>query len=60
MSSIQHISALTLAVRNMQEAVMFFTQLGFEAVHGGSQGRFSTMQAGDAYVNLILTSEKTS
>ena len=56
---IQHLSAITLAVRDMQEAVTFYAQLGFEVVYGGPQERFSSMRAGEGYVNLILTPDYT-
>ena len=51
---IQHISAVTLAVRAMPEAITFYTQLGFTLVYGSSHAQFSTLQAGDALVNLTL------
>jgi len=51
---IHHMSAVTLAVRAMPEAITFYTQLGFTLVDGSPQARFSTLQAGDAVVNLTL------
>ena len=51
---IQHISAVTFAVRAMPEAITFYTQLGFALVYGSPQARFSTLQAGEAFVNLTL------
>ena len=51
---IQHISAVTLAVRAMPEAITFYTQLGFTLVYGSPHAQFSTLQAGDALVNLTL------
>ena len=53
---IQHISAVTFAVRAMLEAITFYTQLGFTLVYGSLQARFSTLQAGEALVNLTLAS----
>lgn len=53
---IQHISAVTFTVRSMPEAITFYTSLGFRLVYGGPQGRFSTLQAGNAFVNLTLSS----
>jgi len=38
---IQHISAVTFAVRAMPEAITFYTQLGFALVYGSPQARFS-------------------
>jgi catechol 2,3-dioxygenase-like lactoylglutathione lyase family enzyme len=51
---IQHISAVTFAVRAMPEAITFYAQLGFALVYGSPQARFSTLQAGEAFVNLTL------
>jgi catechol 2,3-dioxygenase-like lactoylglutathione lyase family enzyme len=57
---IQHISAVTFAVRDMREAVAFYTRLGFALDYGGPQARFSTLRAGDAFVNLLLSPGYTS
>src|SRR5215813_13482679 len=51
---IHYISAVTFAVRAMPEAITFYTQLGFTLVYGSPQARFSTLQAGDALINLTL------
>ena len=52
---IQHISAVTFAVRSMPEAITFYSQLGFTLINGGPHDRFSTFQAGEAFVNLTLS-----
>jgi len=52
---IQHISAVTFAVRAMPEAIAFYMQLGFTLVYGGPDARFSTLQAGEAYVNCLVS-----
>jgi catechol 2,3-dioxygenase-like lactoylglutathione lyase family enzyme len=52
---IQHISAVTFAVRTMPEAITFYSQLGFTIVNGGHDARFSTLQAEDTFVNLALS-----
>ena len=52
---IHHISAVTFAVRAMPEALAFYTKLGFTLVYGGPEARFSTLQAGAAFVNLVVT-----
>ena len=52
---IHHISAVTFAVRSMPETLTFYDKLGFTLVYGGPQTRFSTLQAGNAFVNLTLT-----
>ena len=51
---IHHISAVTLAVRAMPEDITFYAQLGFTLVYGSPHAQFSTLQAGDALVNLTL------
>jgi catechol 2,3-dioxygenase-like lactoylglutathione lyase family enzyme len=56
---IQHISAVTFAVRAMPEAIAFYTKLGFTLVYGGSDARFSTLQAGEAFVNLLVSPSYT-
>lgn len=52
---IQHISAVTFAARDMQQAVAFYHKLGFTLTYGGPQAQFSTLQAGHAFVNLLLS-----
>jgi hypothetical protein len=40
----------------MPEAITFYTKLGFTLVDGRPQSQFSTLQAGEAFVKLTLTS----
>lgn len=54
---IQHISAVTFAVRDMSETIAFYDKLGFELVYGGPQARFTSLQAGEIFVNLLLSPE---
>ena len=49
---IQHISAVTFAVLNMLLSVEFYRNLGFELVYGGDDAAFSTLKAGEVFVNL--------
>jgi catechol 2,3-dioxygenase-like lactoylglutathione lyase family enzyme len=56
---IQHISAVTFAVRAMPEAIAFYTTLGFTLMYGGPEARFSTLQAGEASVNLLVSPSYT-
>jgi len=49
---IQHISAVTFAVRDMARSVEFYRKLGFELLHGGQGAAFSSLKAGGAFVNL--------
>ena len=52
---IQHISAVTLAVERMQPSVAFYEKLGLPVVHGSSHSAFTTLQSGEAFVNLVST-----
>src|SRR5229473_6595311 len=49
---IQLISAVTFAVRDMARSVEFYKKLGFELLYGGEHAPFSSMKAGEAFVNL--------
>jgi len=49
---IQHISAVTFAVRDMARAVEFYQKLGFELLYGGERAAFSSLRAGAAFVNF--------
>lgn len=51
---ILHMSAMAFAARAMPEAITFYTQLGFTLVYESPQAQFSTLQAGDDFVNLTL------
>jgi len=53
---IQHISAVTLAVSDMVRSVEFYRKLGFELVYGGEAAGFSSLKAGEAFVNLVASS----
>jgi len=50
--SIDHISGVTLAVREMAESVAFYRKLGFDVSFGGADAPFTTMRAGQCVVNL--------
>jgi catechol 2,3-dioxygenase-like lactoylglutathione lyase family enzyme len=52
---IQHISAVTFAVSDMARSVEFYRKLGFELLYGGDRAAFSSVQAGQAIVNLVTT-----
>ncbi len=51
--SIESISAITLAVRNMNRSVSFYEKCGFAVIYGGAKASFTSLQAGNAVVNLI-------
>jgi catechol 2,3-dioxygenase-like lactoylglutathione lyase family enzyme len=50
--SIEHISAVTLAVRDMAESVAFYRRLGLEVTYGGPEAPFTTLRADQAVINL--------
>lgn len=50
--SIDHISGVTLTVREMAESVVFYQKLGFDVSYGGPGAPFTTMRAGQAVINL--------
>jgi catechol 2,3-dioxygenase-like lactoylglutathione lyase family enzyme len=49
---IQLISAVTFAVCDMVHSVEFYQKLGFELLYGGESATFSSLKAGEAFVNL--------
>ena len=56
--TVRHISAVTLAVRDMARAVDFYqTKVGLNLLHGGHGASFSSFRVGDGYINLVLTPE---
>ena len=52
MWSIDHISAVTVAVAEMSESVAFYEKLGLEITYGGRDAPFTTMRAGQSVINL--------
>ncbi len=55
---IQGISAVTLAVGDMNRAVEFYRKLGMNVTYGGDDSTFTTIRAGADALNLVLTPEK--
>jgi hypothetical protein len=49
---IQLVSAFTFNVRDMARSVEFYQKLGFELLYGGESATFSSLKAGEAFVNL--------
>jgi catechol 2,3-dioxygenase-like lactoylglutathione lyase family enzyme len=49
---IQYISAVTFAVNDMARSIEFYRKLGFELLYGDDRAEFSSMKAGEAFVNL--------
>ena len=50
--SIDHISAVTVAVFDMAESVAFYEKLGLDVSFGGPDAPFTTMRAGQSVINL--------
>jgi catechol 2,3-dioxygenase-like lactoylglutathione lyase family enzyme len=49
------ISAITLATHDMARAVAFYQALGFALKFGGPAAQFTSLHAGNGYLNLIST-----
>jgi catechol 2,3-dioxygenase-like lactoylglutathione lyase family enzyme len=49
---IQLISAATFNVRDMARSLEFYQKLGFELLYSGESATFSSLKAGEAFVNL--------
>ena len=53
--TVQKISAVTLAVRDMSRSVDFYRdKVGLELLYGGGSESFSSFRVGGGYLNLIL------
>ena len=55
-SPIECISAVTLATVDMERSLAFYLPLGFPVRHGGPDAEFTSLQAGDGYLNIQLVS----
>ena len=55
--TIQCISAVTLAVRDMARAVDFYRTVGFDLLYGGAAASFTSFRVGPGYLNLVLAPE---
>lgn len=53
-SHISSISAVTLMVSDMARSHAFYASLGFGVRYGGPEARFTSLQAGRQYLNLML------
>ena len=56
MAEVEHISAVTFAVRDMARSVAFYRQRGFTIVRGGEDASFTSFRFGEAFVNLAAVS----
>ena len=53
--TVRHISAVTLAVRDMDTSVDFYqAKVGLELLHGGEAASFTSFRIGEGYLNLVL------
>jgi catechol 2,3-dioxygenase-like lactoylglutathione lyase family enzyme len=57
--SIEHISAVTVAVLEMSESVAFYRKLGLDVSYGGPDAPFTTMRAGQSVINLRRVPTRT-
>ena len=56
--TVQSISAITLAVRDMARSVAFYHQgAGIPILYGGPDASFTSLSVGDGYLNLILSTD---
>jgi catechol 2,3-dioxygenase-like lactoylglutathione lyase family enzyme len=51
---VESISAVTLLVAEMAEAVTFYQALGFHLLYGGVEAPFTSFRVGAGYLNLQL------
>ena len=56
--TIQHISAVTLAVEHMSLSVDFYVKLGLQLVYGGKDSSFASFRAGAGFINLVKTARR--
>ena len=57
--TVRHISAVTLAVRDMALSVDFYqTKVGLELLYGGQGASFTSFQLDGGYLNLILAPDR--
>jgi len=54
-SPIIALSAVTLAVEDMSRAVRFYRSLGFALKSGGEHASFTSLYAGEGFLNLVHT-----
>lgn len=47
------ISAITLATHDMRRAVGFYRLIGLVVVYGGEEAQFTSLRAGENFLNLI-------
>jgi len=52
-TTIESISALTLATHDMARAVRFYRALGFRLHYGGEDAAFTSLAVGGSYLNIV-------
>ena len=52
---VQHSSAVKFGVRDMARSIEFYKTLGFALLYGSETAAFSSLKAGEAFVNLVAT-----
>ena len=52
--TMKHISAVTLAVRDMARSVQFYRRIGLEMSYGGQSASFTSFRVGRDSLNLVL------
>ena len=58
--TVEHISAVTLAVKDMARGVDFYrARVGLELLYGGPGASFTSFKLGQGYLNLILAPTRT-
>jgi catechol 2,3-dioxygenase-like lactoylglutathione lyase family enzyme len=55
-TSIESISAITLATHDMARAVRFYRGLGFTLRYGGEEASFTSFTVGTGHLNLVVPS----
>ena len=56
--TVEHISAVTLAVQDMARGVDFYqAKVGLELLYGGAGASFTSFKVGQGYLNLVLAAE---
>ncbi len=54
-NAIKTISAITLAITDMERSLRFYRELGLEPAYGDEASSFASFRIGDAHLNLLVT-----
>lgn len=55
---IEGISAVTLITRDMARSLRFYKSLGFVVRYGGDEAAFTSLHAGDGFLNLTVQTDR--